>query len=122
MILILGMVALAGPLVRVIDRMVARLFASEIGLYRDVVRQVSTGAEGFGELASLIRYTEETIKRGLEVTNVRILPFAGIAEGSERRLSQKMIERSADVIETDNDLEAAGATIAYALRRESELD
>jgi signal transduction histidine kinase len=120
-ILILGMVALAGPLVRVIDRMVARLFASEIGLYRDVVRQVSTGAEGFGELASLIRYTEETIKRGLEVTNVRILPSPGIAEDPARRLSQKMIERSADVIETDNDLEAAGATIAYALRRESEL-
>jgi len=120
-ILILGMVALAGPLVRIIDRMVARLFASEIGLYRDVVRQVSTGAEGFGELASLIRYTEETIKRGLEVTNVRILPSARIAEGPERRLSQKMIERSADVVETDNDLEAAGATIAYALRRESEL-
>jgi hypothetical protein len=68
-ILILGMVALAGPLVRVIDRMVHRLFASEIGLYRDVVRQVSSGAEGFGELASLVQYTEQTIRRGLDVIN-----------------------------------------------------
>jgi len=64
-ILILGMVALASPLVRVIDRMVHRLFTREIGLYRDVVRQVSSGAEGFGELAALVRYTEETIRRGL---------------------------------------------------------
>ncbi|MEK6324799.1 MAG: ATP-binding protein [Acidobacteriota bacterium] len=121
-ILILGMVALASPLVRVIDRMVRRLFASEIGLYRDVVRQVSSGAEGFGELASLVRYTEETIKRGLDLTDVRVLPFAAMTAGSpERRLAEKMIEWNADVIETDDDLEAIGATIAYALRRETEL-
>ncbi|HSB10777.1 MAG TPA: ATP-binding protein [Blastocatellia bacterium] len=120
-ILILGMVALAGPLVRVIDRMVHRLFASEIGLYRDVVRQVSAGAEGFGELASLIRYTEETIKRGLELSSVRIVPLIASADGPEKRIAQKMIDRNADVIETDVDLEAEGVTIAYALRRESEL-
>src|SRR5947209_1450240 len=35
-ILLLGMVALAGPLVRTIDRAVHQLFTSEIGLYRDV--------------------------------------------------------------------------------------
>lgn len=121
-ILILGMVALASPFVRVIDLMVHRLFASEIGLYRDVVRQVSSGAEGFGELASLVRYTEETIRRGLDLPTVRILPFGGIAAGSpERRLAEKMREWNADVIETDNDLEAIGATIAYALRRETEI-
>ena len=121
-ILILGMVALAGPVVRVIDQMVHRLFASEIGLYRDVVRQVSSGAEGFGELASLVHYTEETIRRGLDVTSVRVLPFAGIKpDGPEQRLSEKMIEWNADVIDTDDDLEKTGATIAYALRRETEL-
>jgi signal transduction histidine kinase len=121
-ILILGMVALASPLVRVIDRMVHRLFASEIGLYRDVVRQVSTGAEGFGELASLVRYTEETIKRGLDLPEVRVLPFATLSAGSpERRLAEKMRDWNADVIETDDDLDAIGATIAYALRREAEL-
>src|SRR5712692_2716718 len=109
-ILILGMVALAGPVVRVIDQMVHRLFAREIGLYRDVVRQVSSGAEGFGELASLVRYTEETIRRGLDVTSVRILPFAGINEDShERRLAEKMIEWNTDVIDTDDDLEKTGA-------------
>lgn len=121
-ILILGMVALASPLVRVIDQMVHRLFASEIGLYREVVRQVSTGAEGFGELASLVRYTEETIKRGLDLSDVRVLPITALAAGSpQRRLAEKMREWNADVIETDEDLVAIGATIAYALRRESDL-
>jgi signal transduction histidine kinase len=121
-ILILGMVALAGPVVRIIDRMVHRLFASEIGLYRDVVRQVSSGAEGFGELASLVRYTEETIRRGLELSAVRILPFDPTAPLTpERRLAEKMIEWGADLIESGDDLEATTATIAYALRRESDL-
>jgi signal transduction histidine kinase len=120
-ILILGMVSLASPLMRVFDRVVRKLFASEIGLYRDVVRQVSSGAEGFGELASLVRYTEETIKRGLDVIRVRILSLDGPVHTSERRLAEKMIEWEADVIETDDDLEAIDATIAYALRRESEL-
>jgi signal transduction histidine kinase len=120
-ILILGMVALAGPLMRVFDRVVRKLFASEIGLYRDVVRQVSSGAEGFGELASLVRYTEETIKRGLDVVGVRIVPIDGMLQANEKRLAEKMIEWEADVIETDDDLETIGATIAYGLRREGDL-
>jgi signal transduction histidine kinase len=121
-ILILGMVALASPLVRVIDRMVHRLFTSEIGLYRDVVLQVTSGAEGFGELASLVRETEQTISLGLDLTRVRVLPFNAISAGSpERRLAEKMVDWSADAIETDDDLQAIGATIAYALRRETEL-
>jgi len=121
-ILILGMVALASPLVRVIDRMVHRLFTREIGLYRDVVRQVSSGAEGFGELEALVRYTEETIRRGLELTSVRVLTVASAPAGSsERKLAEKMIEWNADVIETGDDLAALAATSAYALRREGNL-
>jgi signal transduction histidine kinase len=121
-ILILGMVALASPLVRVIDRAVHRLFAREIGIYRDVVRQVSTGAEGFGELNALVRYSEETIRRGLDLAGVRILPLESIADQSrERRLTEKMKGWNADVIEADEDLEEIGATIAYALKREGEL-
>jgi signal transduction histidine kinase len=121
-ILILGMVALASPLVRVIDQMVHRLFTSEIGLYREVVRQVSSGAEGFGDLNSLVHYTEETIRRGLDLTAVRVLPFGATVPGStEQRLAEKMTEWNADAIETDDDVQRIGATIAYALRRETEL-
>ena len=121
-ILILGMVALASPLVRVIDRMVHRLFTREIGLYRDVVRQVSSGAEGFGELEALVRYIEETIRRGLELSSVRVLTVASApGHSSERKLAEKMIEWNADVIETGDDLAALAATSAYALRREGNL-
>jgi signal transduction histidine kinase len=121
-ILILGMVALASPLVRVIDRAVHRLFAREIGIYRDVVRQVSSGAEGFGELDALARYSEETIRRGLDLAGVRILPLESIpAQGRERRLAEKMRGWNADVIEADEDLEGVGAAIAYALKREGEI-
>lgn len=121
-ILILAMVALASPLVRVIDRAVHRLFTSEIGVYRDVVRQVSSGAEGFGELSALVRYTEETIRRGLELSNVRILTLDSVAaESPERRLAEKMTELETDVIEADEDLEQIGASMAYALKREGEI-
>ena len=121
-ILILGMVALASPLVRVIDRMVHRLFTREIELYRDVVRQVSTGAEGFGELEALVRYIEDTIRRGLEVSEVRVVTVdSAHADTPERRLAEQMLEWNADVIETGDDLSALAATSAYALRREGEL-
>ncbi len=121
-ILILAMVALASPLVRVIDRAVHSLFTSEIGVYRDVVRQVSSGAEGFGELSALVRYTEETIRRGLELSSVRILTLdSTAAESPERRLAEKMTGWETDVIEADEDLEQIGASIAYALKREGEI-
>ena len=121
-ILLLGMVALAGPLVRAMDRTVHRLFAREIGLYRDVVRQVSSGAEGFSETAPLARYAEETIRRGLDLSGVRILPLDSIAEpSSERQLAERMIEWETDVLEMEEEPGATGAGVAYALRREGEL-
>lgn len=121
-ILILGMFALAGPLVRLMDRMVQRLFAREFGLYRDVVRRVSAGAAGFGELNSLVLYTQETIRQGLELAGVRIIQFdEAMPEGPERRIAQKMIQWETDIVEENEDLARVGATAAYALRREGEL-
>lgn len=121
-ILILGMFALAGPLMRVLDRIVQRLFTQEIGLYRDVVRQVTVGAAGFGELDSLIRYVEGTIRRGLDLKSVRIIPAEQIASDSpERRLADRMVEQKIDMIESDEDLSRIQATAAYALSREDEL-
>jgi signal transduction histidine kinase len=116
------MVALAGPLVRVIDRAVHQLFTGEIGLYRDVVRQVATGAEGFGELAAFVRYSEETIRRGLELESVRIITVEAAApERPERRLIDKLDAWGAESVETDEDLASIGAAIAYALKREGRI-
>lgn len=121
-ILILGMFALAGPFVRLTDRMVHRLFAREFGLYRDVVRRVTAGAAGFGDLDSLVRYVEQTIREGLELTRVRVVATDQMGEGSpERRVADKMSEREADVIESSDDLAAIGATTGYALKREEKL-
>ncbi|HWP44995.1 MAG TPA: ATP-binding protein, partial [Blastocatellia bacterium] len=121
-ILILGMFALAGPVVRAIDRAVQRLFAREIGIYRDVVRQVSAGAAGIGDLESLVRYSEETIRRGLDLSAVRIVPFTErLEEGPERRLSERMVQDNLDVIESGDDLAELRATAAYALKREGKL-
>ena len=121
-LLILGMFALAGPLMRMLDRVTHRLFTREIGLYRDVVRQVTKGAAGLSEIDLLIRYTEEAIRRGLDLTRVRIILFdERLEEGLERRLAEKMIQSEIDVIESDEDLSSIGASAVYALKREGRL-
>ncbi len=121
-ILILGMFALAGPFVRLTDRMVHRLFAREIGLYRDVVRRVTAGAAGIGDLDSLVRYVEQTIAEGLELTRVRVVATDQISEdGPELRIAGKMSEREVDVIESSDDLATVGASVGYALKREEKL-
>jgi signal transduction histidine kinase len=121
-ILILGMFALAGPFVRTLDRMVETLLTREIGLYREVVRQVASGAGGFGELHSLLRYTEETIQRGLELSEVRIVLLDdSLPDGMERRLAEKFERLQSDMIEKDEDVAAMKATAVYALKREKQL-
>jgi signal transduction histidine kinase len=121
-ILLLGMVALAGPLVRLLERGVHRLFTSEIGLYRDVVRQVATGGGGFGELAAFVRYSEEIIGRGLQLDQVRIITAgAAAADSPESRLVEKLEQWNAESVETDSDLDAMQMSIAYALRRERQI-
>ncbi len=121
-LLILGMFALAGPLMRMLDRVTHRLFTREIGLYRDVVRQVTKGAAGLNEIDLLIRYSEEAIRRGLDLTDVRIILFDDrLGEGPERRLAEKVIESETDVIESDEDLSSISANAAYALKREGRL-
>ena len=121
-VLILAMVVLAGPVVRVINRAVQVLFAREIGLYRDVVRQVTAGVTGLADLDSLVRYAEETIQNGLDLRGVRIVPLDGSTpDGVERRLAARIIERREDVIQYGDDLKALGAAAAYALKREDRL-
>jgi signal transduction histidine kinase len=121
-LLILAMFALAGPLMRGLDRATHRLFTREIGLYRDVARQVTKGAAGLGEIELLIRYAEEAIRRGLDLTWVRIILFdEKLKDGPERRLAEKMIESETDVIDSSDDLASIGASAAYALKREGRL-
>ena len=68
-----------------------RLFAREVGIYRDVVRQVTSGAAGFGDLDALLRYTEQTIRQGLELTGVHIVALGSYLAGAEGRLRPKQV-------------------------------
>ncbi|HEU4390021.1 MAG TPA: ATP-binding protein [Blastocatellia bacterium] len=122
-VLILAMVVLAGPVVRLINRAVQVLFAREIGLYRDVVRQVTTGVAGLTDLDSLVRYAEATIQNGLDLKRVRIVPLGSDAapDGLESGLAERITERHEDVIQYGDELKELGATAAYALRRENRL-
>ncbi|HKV38130.1 MAG TPA: ATP-binding protein [Blastocatellia bacterium] len=159
-ILILAMFAVAGPLVRIMDRTVRQLFSREIELYRNVVRQVavppvladnslstalnprqeqreleirfprpnpsgshlrhSYGDSGSVELDLLVRYAEETIRSGLDLARVRIVPFLSEPEGVERRIVQKLRTTADASLENDEDVTAAGGTTAYLLQRERE--
>jgi signal transduction histidine kinase len=121
-ILMLGIFALAGPFVRFMDRTVRGLFTQEIGLYRDVVRQVTRGAEGFGELQSLLTYVEEAIRRGLELAQVKITVIEKTGPASlERRLAEKMETWESDFVENDEAVQALQATAVYALKREGRM-
>src|SRR5262249_52846768 len=138
----LAMVAMAPPLARAIDTAVRRLFVREIEMYREVVRQISgqgsggsgqwsvAGGQGLGGsgerratgLGSLIGYAEKTIRRGLELKGVRIIPF--YPEGPEsaaQRVAARIVGNGALPIEGDEDVTALGGNAAYALNREGKL-
>ena len=145
-LLVLAMVALAGPLARAIDSAVRRLFVREIEMYRDVVRQVSApraytdsqtdgrssrsslapespgGGRGTSELASLVSYTEETIRRGLGLKGVRIIPFYPESpNGAAERIVAKIRRTHSVMVEGDEDVTALGGSAVYALNREGRL-
>jgi signal transduction histidine kinase len=158
--LILGMLLVAGPLVRVIDKGAERLFERQIGRYREVVRKVSAPSHGrlrqeqaetpgpagggptraFGtqestgssgrraaqavsaELASRIGYTEETIRRGLELGEVKIEVLESSPDDSSlRHLGSELEQRKLDWIQTQPDAAAPDVATVYALRREGKL-
>jgi signal transduction histidine kinase len=153
-LLVLAMVALAGPLARAIDGSVRRLFVREIEMYRDVVRQVGSGRwsgasgqssvvggqwpegesaagerreAGVGEgraneLETFVTFAEETIRRGLGVKGVRIIPFyPEPPDEAAERIGSKISRNSAGPIESDEDVMAMGSSAAYPLNREGKL-
>lgn len=117
-ILILGMVALAGPLVRLLDGMVQRFFSREMGLYGELARQISAGAASFSDLSRLARYIEQVICQNLNL-DARII--LDLAEGPAARLARRAEELGAGIIEDDEDVRALGASAVCALRREGKL-
>jgi signal transduction histidine kinase len=73
-LLILIVMFLAGPLRRVTDGYLQRLFAREVGLYRELVAQVGSAASSYGELAHFVQFAEKRLRDALELAEVRIIP------------------------------------------------
>src|SRR5262249_17541789 len=74
------------------------------------------------ELESLIGYAEETIRRGLELKGVRIIPFyPEPPDPAAERVASRIIGNGAIPIEGDEDVIALGGNAAYSLNREGKL-
>jgi signal transduction histidine kinase len=99
---------------------------SRVGAGRVGGGRVGTSGAGEGqvpsELESFIKYSEETIRRGLELRGVRIVPFyPGPPDEATERIGSKISRHSAAPIESDADVMAMGGMAAYPLNREGRL-
>ncbi|MDQ3012115.1 MAG: hypothetical protein M3X11_15580, partial [Acidobacteriota bacterium] len=72
-LLILLVLFLSAPLRRVVERYLQKLFASEVGLYRDLVAQVGAESSNYGELAHFVEFAENRLQNALELGGVNII-------------------------------------------------
>lgn len=119
-LLILGLMFLAGPLRRLTERYIQRLFVREVGLYRELVAQVGAAAAELGELAHFIAFVERRISESLELSRVKIIPSAdALAEVKE--LCHFAEEQRLTQIEDAPLLKQLDALACYALWREGRV-
>ena len=119
-LLILGLMFLAGPLRRLTERYIKRLFVREVGLYRELVAQVGAAAANYGELAHFIGFTERRISEALALSRVEVIPGAG-AQGEAAELCRLAEERQLTQIEEAALLKKLDARACYALWREGRV-
>jgi len=80
------------------------------------------GESRASELESFVSFAEETIRRGLELKGVRIIPFyPEPPDAVAERIGSKISRNGAAPIESDQDVMAMGGTAAYPLNREGRL-
>ena len=78
--LILAMVFLAGPLRRLTEHYVKRLFVTEVGLYRDLVAQVGSAATSYGEMRQLTSFIERRLSEALQLSRVQLFPISSASD------------------------------------------
>jgi len=119
-LLILGLMFLAGPLRRLTERYIQRLFVREVGLYRELVAQVGAAASQLGELKRFITFVERRISESLELSRVKIIPSndAPTEVGELCRLAE---EQRLTQIEDTALLKQLDALACYALWREGRV-
>jgi signal transduction histidine kinase len=119
-LLILLVLFLAAPLRRVVDRYLQKLFASEVGLYRDLVAQVGAESSNYGELAHFVEFAEKRLRSALELSEVRIVPASGAKGVSAEACRVAEAGRLTEIEETPL-LERLGVLACYVLWREGRV-
>lgn len=119
-LLILVVMFLAGPLRRLTENYVQRLFAREVGLYRELVAQVGSAASNYGELAHFIKFAEKRLRDALELVEVRIVTNVS-AEDEAAEVCRAAKEGQAAEIEDPSLLDRLNAIACYILRREGRV-
>lgn len=119
-LLILGLMFLAGPLRRLTERYIQRLFVREVGLYRELVAQVGAAASQLGELKRFITFVERRISESLELSRVKIIP-SNDAPTEIKELCRLAEEQRLTQIEDTALLKQLDALACYALWREGRV-
>jgi signal transduction histidine kinase len=119
-LLILVVMLLAGPLRRVTERYLQRLFAREVGLYRDLVAQVGAASASYGELRHFIAFAEKRLREALELEGLGIV-VSSAARSEMAEACRTAEERQLTEIEDQLLLESLSALACYALWREGRV-
>ncbi len=119
-LLILLVLFLAEPVRRVVESYLQKLFASEVGLYRELVAQVGDAASSYGELAHFVEFAEGRLSSALNLEEVRIVPriTADAAQSEACRIAEV---NQLTQIEQMPLLEPLHALACYALWREGRV-
>jgi signal transduction histidine kinase len=117
-LLILVVIVLAGPLRRVTEHYLQRLFRREVKLYRELVAQVGAASASYGELRRFIEFAEGRLRESLELKSVMIIAAAQNGEAEICRIAE---ERQLAEIEDAALLERLKAVAGYALWREGRV-
>src|SRR5262249_41982771 len=119
-LLILVVIVLAGPLRRVTEHYLRRLFTREVKLYRELVAQVGAASASYGELRHFIQFAEDRLRESLELEEITIAA-SGDARGEETEIGRVAEERQLTEIEETTLLERLKAVAAFALWREGRV-
>ena len=121
-LMIMVLIFLSGPLRRVTEYYMHRLFAREVGLYRELVAQVGEAASSYGELARFVSFAENRLKAALELEDLSILAGDSIkGGGAVAEICRIAEDRRLSEVEDGAMLSELNALACYLLWREGRV-
>ena len=124
--LILGLVLIAAPLRRWIEKRFFKIFEREATLYRDVVARINTDSRQYKRLPDLLHFIEEKTVQNLGVRRVKLLVNDtknenGFDENFVESVLKLSSEQSWMPIEDNDLLKSQKYDLAFPLRRENRV-